>query len=199
MILSLDVGIKNLAFALFESNDRCIHVKDIGTIDLSEDGQIDTKDIESLTKSIIQNVNKRFSSIQLDHVVIENQPALKNPSMKTVQVTLYTLFMLRKVQHENPCSQKVHQVRLYSAMNKLKLSKLLPTQAMYEIENNDALKAVKNEYTRRKKLSIEICMYLIKNGQIVLTDELNIKLVKSKKRDDLCDSLLQGFHFVNAL
>lgn len=198
MILSFDVGIKNLAYALFEFNNDCIHVKELESIDLSKNGHIDTKDIESLTKSIIETVHDRFGKLQLDHVVIENQPALKNPSMKSVQVTLYTLFMLRKVQHKDT-DQRVNNVRLYSAMNKLKISKLLPTQVIHEIETNESVKGIKSDYARRKKLSIEICMHLIKNGKVTLDDDLFSKLERSKKRDDLCDAILQGVHFVNAL
>ncbi|MEC8542095.1 MAG: hypothetical protein VXY89_00890, partial [SAR324 cluster bacterium] len=53
-----------------------------------------------------ENLNRRRKVQQLDlsdikHVLIENQPALKNPTMKSVQMIIYTFFIMNGIMNDN--------------------------------------------------------------------------------------------------
>ena len=48
-----------------------------------------------------------------DHIIIENQPVLKNPTMKSIQIMLYSYFLLK--------NKKMKSIQLVNACNKLKV------------------------------------------------------------------------------
>lgn len=193
--LSIDVGIKNLAFSIFNTDDnKIIQVNRLGVLDVSRSCTVDVKDTESLLTSTINLVKDTFPE-PFDYVIIENQPALKNPSMKTMQVTLYTLFLLRKTQEPHD----IKHVVLYSASNKLKTSKMIPPEVLQDIMNNDNIARTNNAYNKRKKLSLAICKHFIDNGKIVMATESACSIYKNSKYADISDTLLQGLHFVSAL
>ena len=108
-------------------------------------------------------------------IVIENQPVLKNPKMKSIQMIVYSYF----VQHNRNLTD--FQIKLFSARNKLNVYNGPP------VEVNS-----KNKYTVRKKLSIEYTKYMIRNNPEYLEF-----LVDHNKKDDLCDCFIQGACFLN--
>ena len=63
---------------------------------------------------------KEFNKFNIEDVLLENQPCLKNPTMKSVQMMMYTFFILRGVMNDNSSITKVHMV---NARNKLKIYK----------------------------------------------------------------------------
>ena len=54
------------------------------------------------------------------HVLIENQPALKNPVMKSIQMIIYTFFVMDGVMKKESSIETIHMV---NARNKLKVYK----------------------------------------------------------------------------
>ena len=56
---------------------------------------------------------------EIDHVYIENQPSLRNPTMKTVQILLYSYFTLRKIT-DVPSGQTPVELFMVSANSKTK-------------------------------------------------------------------------------
>lgn len=111
--------------------------------------------------------------LQVDTVLIENQPSLTNPIMKTVSVVLYSYFNLRAFVDDRQST--IQQIKFISPSNKLKIS----TQP--EIKS----------YQMNKKLSVQYCRALIADDP----DKLQL-LQNHKKKDDLCDAFLQGFYYV---
>lgn len=112
------------------------------------------------------------------HVLIENQPALKNPVMKSIQMIIYTFFVMDGVMKEESSIETIHMV---NARNKLKVYKGPP------IECNK-----KGKYAQNKYLSVEYTKEMIKEE-----DECFIKLFsESKKKDDLADAYLQGIYWI---
>lgn len=189
-VLSIDIGIKNLAYSIFRIiENKGLLVDDVGIIDVSRNQTIDIKDMESLTKSLI-DIAIDFLKEPLDYIVIENQPALKNPTMKTVQVVLYTTFIMKR-------NDQLKSIVLYSATNKLKVIKLLQNEIPQTIL--DIAKA-NNTYTNRKKTAIELCKWLV-NCQKINFESMQTrqKFDMKNKQADICDTLLQGFHFASAL
>ena len=112
------------------------------------------------------------------HVLIENQPALKNPVMKSIQMIIYTFFVMDGIMKDDSSIETIHMV---NARNKLKVYKGPP------VECNK-----KGKYAQNKYLSVEYTKEMIKgeeNNFIKLFDE-------SKKKDDLADAYLQGIYWI---
>ena len=112
------------------------------------------------------------------HVLIENQPALKNPVMKSIQMIIYTFFVMDGVMKEDSSIETIHMV---NARNKLKVYKGTP------IECNK-----KGKYAQNKYLSVEYTKNMIENQ----TDHIKNIFNSSKKKDDLADSYLQGIYWI---
>ncbi len=120
-ILSWDVGIHHLSYCILEQNDdsKNIQIIDWDVIDLVDD--ISQKKNITL---LFQNIPRKLDTIpslldNIQRVCIENQPTLKNPTMKTIQIILYSYFLIRGVtdKQENP----IQLISFISATNKLKV------------------------------------------------------------------------------
>lgn len=133
--------------------------------------------ILELTMLFIQKLDKHLEFRDVEIVVIENQPCLRNPRMKTVQNIIYMYFVMNGILNE---SSKIKDISLISARNKLSV------YTGPEIECN-----LKNEYNKTKKLSIEYSKIILKDD----IDNYNV-LLTHKKKDDLCDAFLQGAFFL---
>ena len=115
--------------------------------------------------------------LNIDTVIIENQPVLKNPTMKSVQMILYTYFL----EHGFMCEKSnISTIILFSPRNKLKT---------YDGPTVEC--TLKNKYSKRKFLSIEYTKYFI----IDTTKWYDFFLSHSKK-DDLADCYMQGLYYL---
>ena len=76
--------------------------------------------------SISYNMGSKLDKIkelmQVDEVLIENQPTLKNPTMKTVSAFLFNYFMLRSIVDKEKTNSKVKTIKFISPSNKLKVN-----------------------------------------------------------------------------
>ena len=232
LILSFDVGIKNLAFCLinycektkvnkieewniinlnfYEHIDSNINyiIENYKTCKIDElkrmlkslnlDSTQKKKDlIITLEKYLISNkIIKKKPSIQdislilvdkldkldyiknIDLVLIENQPSLKNPTMKSIQMILYTYFLIRGMVDK----KNIIDIKLISATNKLK-----------KCNQIEQFKNRNKNYSDRKKLSIEYCYYLLDKHEEI---DKKILFEKNNKKDDLADAYLQGIYYI---
>ena len=113
--------------------------------------------------------------IKCDIVVLENQPVLKNPTMKSVQMFIYSYCLINGVKN----------IALFNANKKLDI---------YDGEEIDT--KGKSGYALRKYLSIEYTRYFLrKNG---FEDRIEF-FEKNKKMDDLADCYLQGLTYYKTL
>ena len=134
-------------------------------------------DILELSKKCVSQL-RNLNLDNVKYVLIENQPALKNPVMKSVQMIIYTFFVMDGVLNPSSSIEKIHMV---NARNKLKVYKGEP------VECNK-----KTKYDRNKFLSI-----VYTNKMIHLEDEIFKKMFEeSKKKDDLADAYLQGIYWI---
>ena len=115
------------------------------------------------------------------HVLIENQPALKNPVMKSIQMIIYTFFVMDGVMKEDSSIETIHMV---NARNKLKVYKGPP------VECNK-----KGKYAQNKYLSVVYTKEMIKEEE----DEFIKLFDESKKKDDLADAYLQGVYWIEKI
>jgi hypothetical protein len=119
-ILSWDVGIHHLSYCVLEQNDETkkIEVLHWGIIDL-----VDSPEQKKNVTLIYENIPKKFDALPqlldgIQKVCIENQPTLKNPTMKTIQIIIYSYFLIRgKTDGKSP----IQQISFISATNKLKV------------------------------------------------------------------------------
>jgi len=142
--------------------------------DIKKIKPINTKTLSllELATELVKELNKYESFLDADIAVIENQPVLKNPTMKSVQMILYSFFVIKGITVDKPLSN----IALFNAGRKL------------DIYNGPDIKTTceKGSYSERKKLSIEITKSLLKD----LPNKLTF-FMEHKKQDDLADCFLQ--------
>tara|TARA_B100001094_G_C18155675_1_gene786298 strand:- start:965 stop:1645 length:681 start_codon:yes stop_codon:yes gene_type:complete len=138
-------------------------------------------DLFKLSQNCINELGK-INLENISYVLIENQPALKNPTMKSIQMIIYTFFIMNGVMNEKSNIKEVHMI---NARNKLKVYKGPKVECPYE-ENK------KNRYKINKYLAIKYCENMIDND----CEEFKLKFNGSKKKDDLADCYLQGIYYI---
>jgi len=148
-------------------------------------------DLTMLAAALYDELDARPDILHADDVLLENQPVLKNPTMKTMQTFLYSYYVLRGIQRPANGIKTVGDIHCYCASNKLDIIKLLPPSAATDILRR--VKEVKSGYTRNKKMAVLICQYLLEHGTGCA--DLAVKFADKKKQDDLADSLLMTLHF----
>jgi hypothetical protein len=136
-ICSWDVGIYNLSYCILEQDDISKEIKilkwDIVNL---VDNDAQKKNRTLLFKNIPIKLNQIPELLEVDYVYIENQPVLKNPQMKSIQMILYSYFLFYGItdgiiiQKTNvngttnvveEYNHKVKTVDFCSASNKLKV------------------------------------------------------------------------------
>lgn len=174
IIISIDVGIRNLAYVVVNTNavnSECSHeICQWETIELIEKGQkASTADNLIIGKNMIRIFDEKLSDFKFDMVVIENQIGKNAIKMKTIQGMISMYFLMRDYAPENIVS--------YNAIHKLK----------YWVGNK------KTKYDQRKKLSKDITLQMCTK---YYPESLLLLYKKNKKKDDLADCLLQGLDYL---
>ena len=104
IIVSFDIGIKNLAYCMIDTEDKCI--LDWNILDCSGTNE---------TLRVIEEVDSIEYLKEADIVLLEKQPSF-NPKMRNISTALYVYFILR-IQYE---MGKNCKVIFYPAKYKLK-------------------------------------------------------------------------------
>jgi len=121
-ILSWDVGIYNLSYCVLESIENKIDILDWDIINL-----IDNEEMKKNRTLIFENIPRKLyeksNLLDVDIVVIENQPSLKNPQMKSIQMILYSYFLIlgKIIGNSEKNSSYIEKIDFCSASNKLKI------------------------------------------------------------------------------
>ena len=191
MILSFDIGIKNLAYCiLYQNDDKSITIEKWDNIQLLEnDEKCKGFPLNEITKSMYNKLNTELSNYDITEVLLENQPCLKNPVMKSIQMIIYGFFNYQSVL----LGRKIENIKLINASNKLKVGK-----DFHEINNKECITKIKNKYTRNKKLAIEYTNWILIN-RVNNYEELLEYFNNNKKKDDLSDAFLQGLYYINLI
>ena len=176
-ILSWDVGTKNLAYCIVNGNrgsHENVEIIDWNVISLTSD----SKHLHKLSQELFEKLNEIKELIGNDAVVIENQPCLRNPKMKTMQILLYSYFVIKC----NVDNDMKTDIRMMSASNKLKC---------YDGPELELPTKSKSKYIIRKKKAIEHCKHFIKGNEMYYDFFMD-----HDKKDDLADSYLQGLYYL---
>jgi len=146
---------------------------------------ISTINFDDIKYKIISELDKKKYLLNVNYVVIENQPSIKNPRMKSIASTIYDYFLIRGIFDKIINNSNIIQVKFQAPSNKLKLINEGDKQELIKLNHNEH-----QTYKLTKSLSIKYCLDLIKHLP-EMTDYFN----SNKKKDDLADSFLQGVYF----
>jgi hypothetical protein len=162
MILSIDVGTKNLALCLLdEDSGNLVREWDV-------DG-IPPQHADGVYVSLRKHLVERPWVLTAKTILIEKQPD-RNKKMVSVMHFLHAYFIIK-------CPQA--ETILYDARHKIP----------------DVAGPGKAQYNKRKKVAIERCEAFIRGGK---TNAHWVDIfIKSKKKDDLADTVMQALSFVN--
>ena len=185
--LSFDIGIKNLAYCLLEVDDsteyRNIKILEWGVMDLAQGQKVKELDLMTIHSRMIDALNGcdfLNSNSDINTAILENQPCLMNPTMKSVQILLFASLWMRK---EDGVID-IGKMAMFSARNKLEA---------YDGPEID-FSHIKTKYTRTKKLSIAYTKYMLVESE--QSQEMKELFENSKKKDDLADAYLQGLTYI---
>lgn len=146
------------------------------------------KSITNLSNHLFKKLDElKEDFLIVDEVLIENQPSLINPTMKTISALLYSYFTIRGIIDKELTKSKITSVHFISPQNKLKINKETTDKTL----NKDNNLKKREEYILTKDLGKKYCRCLIEK----VKDYTDI-LDSHKKSDDLCDSFLQGFYYL---
>ena len=162
MILSIDVGIKNLAMCLLDEDKNNL------VVEWDVDG-IPPQHRDGVYVSMRDHLDARPWVLNAKTILIEKQPD-RNKKMVSVMHFLHAYFIIR-------CPKA--ETILYDARHKIP----------------DVAGPGKAQYNKRKKVSIERCEDFIRSNSV--NSHWIDTFVKSKKKDDLADTVMQALSFVN--
>lgn len=129
--------------------------------------------VQTLIINLFNKLDEHENFMDVDVVLIENQPTFINPTMKNISSSLFSYFSLRGL-IDKKNNSIIKDVRFVSPLNKLKIA-----QDILKKETTDKYKLTKN-------LSVKYCKALINEENLIF-------LNSHTKKDDLADSFLQGF------
>ncbi len=132
--------------------------------------------LDLLGKNIYNGLKSLKNLDSLDYVLIENQPVLKNPKMKSIQMIIFSFFLFLAEE-----KQLSHKVILFNPSTKLKI-----------YDGPEIISKKKNKYAQRKELSIQYTKYFLEKYKD--KSWLNFFSNNSKK-DDLADAYLQALTY----
>jgi hypothetical protein len=164
-------------------------------------------DINQLGIALFQELDKiKDKILESSIILLENQPVLKNPTMKSIQMFLYSYYLLRIMETNdssvsgtssgisssisssisNNLNNK--KIQCYCASKKLDLITFLPETEQLKI--NELIEKVNSGYQKNKKMAIMMVESLLQNNQKWLAF-----FKGHPKQDDLADSLLMTLHY----
>ena len=189
-ILSFDIGINNLAFCEItvpkETPNNIVRstIQKWEIISLREPKE--KIDFDEMTKRLLVQLRARWpqGSVLPKHVLLENQPCMKNPTMKSIQVFIYAYFAMVSdpdADADVDADAESCTPQLFSASNKLK------------VKRNTLLKVGQKQktvsYGEKKKMAIAVTRLYISDVWLTFFE-------KQKKKDDYSDSYLQAVYFI---
>jgi Poxvirus A22 protein len=173
-VLSFDIGIRNLAYCVIDVTKKHPCIWEV--CDILQGSKKAT--FEQTVEMLIHHLNDICATIadvvesgSIVRVVIENQPAFKNPTMKSIQIVIYTYFKMRY--------DLLWDVHLIAASAK----------NMYMKEKGFVFSP--KDYKSVKAASVNCTKTIIEDE-----DALS-KIAEHKKKDDLCDCFLQALAFLS--
>jgi hypothetical protein len=162
---------------------------DKNTVKLIKKNKVNKISIDFILKKLIEKLDEIPELLQVDKIIIENQPSLKNPKMKTISSALYTYFLIRGIIDKNITNSKITNIHFISPSNKLKVNENNTIMVLSKVNQAD------KKYKLTKSLGIKYCKQLIQNDENAKT--IFNEISKKHKIDDMCDAMLQGAYYLS--
>ncbi|ATZ80440.1 hypothetical protein BMW23_0386 [Bodo saltans virus] len=159
------------------------------------------KPIQILAERLFEKLDSEKDFLNVDEVLIENQPHHINPTVKTVSSMLFSYFIMRSVTDKNNTKSTITDVKFFSPSNKLKVNKATTDKLLNDKRKEASEKNKTDDTTEKVKNSSKDVYDLTKNlGKVYCSALINDKdkkiLDSHKKKDDLCDSFLMLFQYM---
>lgn len=190
-LLSIDVGVRNLAVAMF---GRSGALEGADVIDVASDnGKRLARDVT--LADVVRSLSSRPELRGYSRVVVENQPP-RARTMRCVQACIETYFLTAA--QEGLSGTRVAEVARYAAKNKLRTFAHALEQPSHDpapvakgkAPQRKGLRGVKN-YGNRKRASVLACTeFLMHTGRPLET------ITRFKKSDDVADAIMQGVAYM---
>lgn len=176
LIISFDIGIKNLAYCIMDSEKKSIIETEL--IDLKCKKQ-NIQNIIDATLELLDDIFNKLDTTQKIHVIIESQMI---SSMKAIQTVINVFFKMYK-KYENLDIE----TKYISAKNKLALINKFKDEYVHDD------KIMSSQYKQNKVDSIHFGKWLLTH-KYPHPDLLN-KIELMKKKDDIFDTILMCIYF----
>lgn len=180
--------VKNDEYYCKEHRNSKIISNTDNVIDIVNKIKVNQVSINDVLKQLIVKLDFIPEILQVDKIIIENQPSLKNPKMKTVASALYTYFLMRGIVDKEKTKSTIKEIHFISPSNKLKVDKDNTIKILSNITKSE------EKYKLTKSLGIQYCKQLIKND--INSNKILEEEKKIDKIDDLCDAMLQGAYYL---
>lgn len=152
--------------------------------------KVSSINLTQLADALYDEVDKHPCILDANIVLLENQPVLKNPTMKSVQMFLYSYYVMKGYKDAN---KAVNTIQCYMASKKLDIIKLMPMDVYNNIKGE--IKNIKSQYTRNKKIAVRLTENIL-SSKAINCDKYETLFKNSKKKDDLSDALLMTIHYL---
>lgn len=140
-------------------------------------------------KSIFEKLDKYKNLLHGKVILLENQPVLKNPTMKSIQMFVYSHFIMKGIQDDK---KDVNEISCYSASKKNDLVKYLSKDEQKAI--TDVTQKIKDKKGKRKKEAELLTRYILKTNN----NSNWLKFFEEhSKKDDLSDAMLMSIHYLD--
>ena len=176
-------------YCSFHKNSLLLKEKEDSVLQLVKKKKANKVSIDHVLKQLMIKLDEIPELLQVDKVIIENQPSLKNPKMKTVSSALYTYFLLRGIVDKDKNESKIKDINFMSPSNKLKVDQDNTLKVLSNADNGD------KKYKLTKSLGIKYCKQLIQHDKDSI--KLLEQITQKDKPDDLCDAMLQGAYYLS--
>lgn len=186
-ILAFDVGIVNMAFIdiSMPQHGEPVTINEWDVLDISNGNSKPT--FSDLAKQLCI-VLSRFKNTSYSSIVIENQPCMKNPVMKSLQIVIYTYYLINNL--DKPIT------RFINASSKFKPNKLININMIRDavlLVDSRVDQPAKLTYSLRKKFAIHLVFGYLALKNVNDCDRITNIFNNHKKKDDMADALLLAF------
>ena len=225
-IIAFDIGRTNLSYCILNYNQECIDKRYVGNIinwdcvNIKAEEKKSVRDkiniryvcpvlVTFLNKDVMPNIQEASSNSKLKYVLIENQPAIKNPMIKSIQTIIHAWFVIKVADNILPSDL---EIELPAPASKFKVLSLYASKYLALPNPNELLEQVLPTSTTNKKIKITSPLptsliinrtaegydrgksFCVKSALIILNNERSEYwynyILHHKKRDDLADAYL---------
>lgn len=163
----------------------------------------DKNDLTILSEALYRELAQYPQILDADCVLFENQPVLKNPTMKSMQIFLYGYYVMNGYMKDDKAVSEIH---CYNANKKIEMQYFVAEEDLQGINNE--ISHLKSKYSQTKKKGIALVEYFFANNYtnmfldsddntLGMTNNARIQIFDDKKkRDDLADSFLMTLHYL---